>query len=157
MAARAGHLDMREGERELRSVVVEELGGAEFRQPVTARAVGVAELAAMGVLVARGAARFESEKGLIEHYPFGEERRRVGDRLLAMAGAALERRVRALQRVAGERMVEGLLAGLAPVDQLEGAALMLDVAVLALAVVRPGVQAFPGVDTLLDRRMAGEA
>ncbi len=92
---------MREGERELRLVVVEELGGPEFRQPVTARAVGVAELAAMGVLVARGAARFESEEGLIEHDPFGEERRRVGDRLLAMAGAAFERLVRSLQDVAG--------------------------------------------------------
>ena len=54
-------------------------------------------------------------------------------------------------------MVERPLSGLAPVDLLEGAALMLDVAVLALAVVRPGVQALLGVDTLLDRRMAGEA
>ena len=141
MAARAGHLDVREGEREPRSVVVEELGGSEFLQPVTARAVGVAELAAMGVLVAGGATRLESEEGPIEFDPLGEERRRVGDRRLAMAGAALERRVRTLQRVAGERMVERLLAGFAPVDQLEGAALMLDVAVLALVMIRPGVQA----------------
>ena len=154
MAARAGHLDVAEGERELRLVVVEELGGAEFLQPVTARAVGGAELAAMGVLVAGGAARLESEKGTIELDPLGEERRRVGDRLFAMAGAALERRVGALQGVAGERVVERFLAGLAPVDELEVAALMLDVAALALAVVRTGVEALAGGDALLDRRVA---
>ncbi len=128
---------MGEGERELRLVVVEELGGPELLQPVTARAVGRAELAAMGVLVAARAARLEPEIGAVEIDSLREQRRRVGDRLFAMAGAALEGRVGALQGVAGERVVERLLAGLAPVDELEVASLMLDVAMLAIAVVRP--------------------
>ena len=54
-------------------------------------------------------------------------------------------------------MVESPLAAFAPVDQLEGAALMFDVAALALIMIRPRVQAFLRCDAPLDRRMAGEA
>lgn len=148
---------MGEGERKLRLVVVEELGGPETLQPVAGGAVGVAELPAMGVLVTGRATRFESEKGAIEIDAPGEERRRVGDRRLAMAGPAFERRVGAQQGIAGERMVERLDAGLAPVDQFEIASLVLDVAALAGFMVGTGVEALPGGDALLDRRVTGEA
>ncbi|MBP7587008.1 MAG: hypothetical protein KBA72_03600, partial [Thermoanaerobaculia bacterium] len=45
---------------------------------------------------------------------------------------------------------------LAPIDEIEGAPLVLDVAALALAVVGPGMQAFVGVDALCERAVAGE-
>jgi len=110
----------------------------------------------MGVLVAGGAATLQAEVGARQVDGLGEERRRVGDRLLAVAAPAGERRVRALQRVASERVVERLLAALAPVDQVEAATLVLDMAALAIGVVRAGVQASATRDALCQRRVAGE-
>ena len=115
------------------------------------------ELAAMDVPVTAGATALQAEVGAPEIDLAGEERRRVGDRLLAVAAPAGERRVRALQRVARERVVERPLAALAPVDEVEVAPLVLDVTALALGVVGPRMQALAGRDALRERRMAGEA
>lgn len=136
--------------------MIEILGRLELLQSVAARAVAVAELAAMGVLMASGAAGPEAEVGARQVDGFGEQRRRVGDRLPAMAAAAGERRVGALQGVAGERVVERLLAALAPVDQVEVAPLVLDVAALAIGVVGSGMQALATLDALRQWRVAGE-
>ena len=148
---------MGEGERKLRPGVIEILGGLERLQSVTGGAIAVAELSTVGILVAGGAADLETQEGATEVDLLGDEWRRIGDRLLAMAGAAGERGVRPLQGVAGGGVVESFLAGLAPIDQVEGAALMLDMAALTGGVVRTGVQALAGFDAPRQWLVAGEA
>lgn len=137
--------------------MIEALGGLELLHAVAGGAIGGAELAAMHISMAGGAPRLETQEGAREVDVFGEERCRVADRLLAVAAPAGERRVGALQRIARRRMVERLLAALAPIDEIEGAPLVLDVAALAFAVVGTGMQAFVGVDALGERAVAGEA
>jgi hypothetical protein len=136
--------------------MIETLGRLELPESVAGRTVAVAELAAMGILVTGGAAGLEAEVGALEVDGLGQQLRRVDDRLPAVAAAAGERQMRALERVAGRRVVERLLAGLAPVDQGEIASLMLDVTALALAVVGAGVQTLAGGDALRQRLVAGE-
>ncbi len=59
--------------------------------------------------------------------------------LFFVAGAAVEPRVFAVELVAGEGMIETLLATL-PVNELEIEAVVLDVAVFAEGMVGPGVE-----------------
>lgn len=156
MTLHALHFGMAQSERKLRPRMIEVLGGFELLRTVAGRAIGGAELAAMHIFVAGGAPGIEAEEGAREVDVLGDERCRVADRLLAVAAPAGERRVGALQRIARRRVVERLLATLAPIDQIEGAPLVLDVAALALGVVGTGVQAFAGVDALGERTVAGE-
>ncbi len=98
------------------------------------------ELAAVLVLVARGAGGHvpEVRAGLVA----------------LLAGESL---VLARERVARLRVVEGLLPRLAPPDELVLDALVLDVAGLAVPVLRTSVQALAGRHPLLERLVAGQA
>ena len=65
--------------------------------------------------------------------------------------------MRAREGVAGERVVERRAPRLAPVHELELGALVLDVALPAIAVLRARVQALAGGDPLLQRLVARQA
>ena len=74
-----------------------------------------------------------------------------------MALVAGEPCVLAGERVTGQAVVERRSPRLAPVDELELGALVLDVALPAVAVLGAGVQALAGGDSLRERLVARQA
>lgn len=157
MAAGTGDLDVPQGERKLRSRVVEELGRPKLRLPVAARAVRTGELSAVNVGVAALTAAVEAEEGASEIDLVRDQRAWIWNRLLAMTGPAGERGVSAPEFVAALSMLEGALSLLPPEDQFERPPLMVDMAALAVAVIAPRMEAASRLDPFGDRRVAGQA
>jgi hypothetical protein len=95
----------------------------------------------MNVGVARGARRFESEEGGVEAGASTPEARRIAQPFGPVALAALERAVHAREHVARLLVIEGRDSLVAPPHQREVAAVVLDVAALAVLVTRSRVEA----------------
>ena len=145
------------GERKRRLVVIERRRRLPLVRRMTVRASPRRELTAVGIRVARRAARAQAEERAREVGPAAGDGGLVLDLASAVARLAGQARVAPLEREPGQRVVEGGLALLAPEHELEGAALVLDVAALAGAVVAARVKSLSRRDALAESGVAGEA
>jgi hypothetical protein len=116
-----------------------------------------AELASVRVLVAGGAARFEPQEGPSGVASTPGEGRRLLEQLDPVAPLAVEACVSPLEGVAGLPVVEGAATFFSPVDELDLPTVMLDVASIAAAVLRPRVEPFPCGDPGAEGAVADQA
>jgi len=143
------------GEDKLGLVVIETGRGAPAILGVALAARG-GELTAMLIAMATDASCVQAKIRLAEIFlSFLEFVTRL-DELISMTGAAIERRVLAVQRESRQGVLEVLLPVL-PIDQIVVTSLMLDVAFLAVVVLRFGVQSLSDGDAGLQFGVAFQA
>ena len=156
VAALAGDPGVGAGEREGGGAVVEAGRRPPRLHPVAVGARAIGELPPVLVTVAGGAGGREPEEGPVE-VDAGGAQAGIRDVPGPVAVAAAGARVRPPERPAGQTVVEGVATALAPEDQLEVAAVVLDVAGLAAPVVGPRVEPLAGGDPAGERPVALEA
>jgi len=135
---------------------IEAVGRAPGCHEVAREAPITFELPAMRVLVAGHATRLEPEIGPIESLAPGTQPGRVRNVRSLMTAATVDPRVCALQHVSGFAMCEPARALLAPPDQLELRAVVLDVALPAILIVMPRMESLPAVDSVSQQSVTGQ-
>ncbi len=157
VALGAGHRGVPSRQRPRGLRVVEAGRGPPGGLAVTGRAVAPRELAPVLVGVAVGAGGAQAQVGAGQVHSGRGQALSLPVQTGLVAVLADETGMPPLERMAGLAVVEGLAARLAPPDQLELRALVLDVAGLAVPVLGPGVKAAPSVDPLAERPVTVQA
>lgn len=154
---RTGDVEMAAEQGVLRRRMIEAIRRFPSIHRVARSALGLIVLSGVLVGVARQAALVEAEEGSTQVLALRDQRSALADVLRTVALVTIELEVRSFERVARQRVVQTGPSCFAPPDQFEFPAVVLDVALAAIGVVRARVKALSLRDLSSQRLMALEA